>query len=186
MIIVGVVQVHWICMTVSTVLRVWHCREWWKGPIPIEVLASTDTVWLLLRCKSARDGVTDGQEGCHDGLRSKVQFYEGACRIQYWGSLCRTFLTHHRKYLWPSSIGSSDKYQMKMTIQTTCLHWQNNSKWNNGEVGANNATKAVKTITIKASNKQCQWVSRRELTDESSKLGCAIPLSMRSSLRVRD
>jgi len=42
-----------------------------------------------------------------------------------------------------------DKFLTKTTIQTTCLHWRNSSKWNNVGAGANNTSKATKTIMIK-------------------------------------
>jgi len=85
------------CNMVSTVLGVLHCRGWPKGPILSEVPASTvlllwllATVWRGLDAKKCRRWVTDGQEGHHGGL---AWFYQGACKIQYQGSLHRTFPT---------------------------------------------------------------------------------------------
>jgi len=77
-------------------------------------------------------------------------------------STCET-TSHTKQYL--CSTSCDDKYQTKMTIQMMCLHWRSNLKQNNDEVGAGNATKATKTITIKQAMKKCQLASRRELTD---------------------
>jgi len=89
---------------------------------------------------------------------------------------CSSLFARESVHTFPklSQLHMPDRIQTKTTIQTTCLHWRNDSKWNNNEVGANNVTRAAKTITIKQAIKNARWASRRELADESSTKLCSL------------